>query len=99
MSALAAKKKEAFAQAVAAGATFVDAYKQTRDCSKMQPSTIRSNGKKLAREPAVVARIAVLRESKEGEFPRGIVRAGASICVVNKSADIHCEDYRSMAPC
>ena len=77
MSALAAKKKEAFAQAVAAGATFVDAYKQTRDCSKMQPSTIRSNGKKLAREPAVVARIAVLRESKEGEFPRGIVRAGA----------------------
>jgi hypothetical protein len=70
-------KKEAFAQAVAAGATFVDAYKQTRDCSKMQPSTIRSNAKKLAREPAVAARIKQLRESKEGEYPRGIARAGA----------------------
>ena len=57
-----APKKEAFAQAVAAGATFVDAYRQTRDCSKMQPSTIRSNAKKLAREPAVAARIEELRE-------------------------------------
>jgi hypothetical protein len=77
MSALAGKKKEMFAQAVAAGAAFVDAYKATRDCTKMQPSTIRSNAKKLAREPAVAARIQELRESKEGEFPRSNARAGA----------------------
>jgi phage terminase small subunit len=59
-------KKEAFAQAVAAGAAFTDAYKQTRDCSKMKPSTIRSNAKKLAREPAVQARIEELRRRESG---------------------------------
>jgi hypothetical protein len=65
MSAPPSKKKEAFAQAVAAGAKLVDAYRQTRDCAKMQPSTIRSNAKKLAREPAVAARIKELKEAKE----------------------------------
>ncbi|HEY1246085.1 MAG TPA: hypothetical protein VGF29_14760 [Hyphomicrobiaceae bacterium] len=65
MSALAAKKKEAFAAAVAAGATFADAYRQTRDCAKMQASTVRANAKKLAREPAVKERIKELRESNQ----------------------------------
>jgi hypothetical protein len=64
MSPLAAKKKEAFAQAVAAGATFADAYRQTRDCAKMQASTVRANAKKLAREPAVKARIEELRRGE-----------------------------------
>jgi hypothetical protein len=72
-----APKKEAFAQAVAAGAKLVDAYRQTRDCSKMQPGTIRSNAKKLAREPGVKDRIANLRrESKNEEF-RARARGGS----------------------
>ena len=67
MSMLAAKKKEAFAQAVAAGATLADAYRKTRDTSRMKPSTIRSNAKKLAREPAVQARIEELRGRESGK--------------------------------
>jgi phage terminase small subunit len=66
MSAL-TPKEEAFAQAVAAGAKLSDAYRQTRDCSKMQTSTINANAKKLARKPAIKGRIEELqqRESKE----------------------------------
>lgn len=65
MSAL-APKKEAFAQAVAAGATLADAYRQTRDCSKMKPSTVRANAKKLAREPVMKARIEELKRRESG---------------------------------
>jgi hypothetical protein len=70
-------KKEFFAQAVAAGAKLVDAYRQTRDCSKMQPSTVRSNAKKLARGPAVRARIEALRGASQ-EAQRESEKGGLS---------------------
>ncbi|HEY1243554.1 MAG TPA: terminase small subunit [Hyphomicrobiaceae bacterium] len=66
MSTLTAKE-EAFAQAVAGGAKLSDAYRASRECSKMATSTINANAKKLARKPAIKARIEELRrgESKE----------------------------------
>jgi hypothetical protein len=64
-------KEEAFAAAVAAGARLSDAYRQTRDCSKMATATINSNAKKLARKAAIKARIEELRggESRESSEP------------------------------
>ena len=60
-------KEEAFATAVAAGAKLSDAYRQTRDCTKMQTSTINANAKKLARKPAIKARIEELRRGGSRE--------------------------------
>jgi phage terminase small subunit len=67
-------KEEAFAQAVAAGAKLSDAYRGSRDCTKMQTSTINANAKKLARKPGIKARIEALRrgeseESRESSVP------------------------------
>jgi hypothetical protein len=72
------QKEEAFAQTVAAGAKLSDAYRASRDCSKMATATINANAKKLVRKPAVKARIEVLRESPREGFPRGIARARES---------------------
>lgn len=66
MSAL-TEKEQAFAQAVAAGATLSDAYRHTRDCTKMATSTINANAKKLARKPAIKARIEELRQGESEE--------------------------------
>jgi phage terminase small subunit len=71
----------AFAQAVAAGAKLSDAYRGSRDCSKMATSTINANAKKLARKPALKARIEELRrgESRESrESSRSEEPTGAS---------------------
>ncbi len=57
-----APKEEAFARAMALdGKGPSDAYRATRDCSKMATSTINANAKKLARKPAIKARIEELR--------------------------------------
>jgi hypothetical protein len=64
-------KEEAFAQAVAAGATLSAAYRSSRDTSRMTTATVNANSKKLARRPGVRARIAELRESqRESGGPR-----------------------------
>jgi len=55
-------KEEAFCRAVALeGKGLSAAYRATRDCSKMKPSTIHSNSKKLIRRSHVRLRIEELR--------------------------------------
>jgi hypothetical protein len=75
-------KEEAFAQAVAAGAKLSDAYRASRDCSKMVTTTINANAKKLARKPAIKARIEELR--RQGESSRESSQPDASTFVAAK---------------
>src|SRR5262245_61047543 len=67
------EKDEAFAQHVAKSATLSDAYRASRDCSRMQTSTINANAKKMARKPSIKARIEELRrgESRESQESSG----------------------------
>jgi phage terminase small subunit len=66
---LRAAKKEAFAQAYAAqpkdARNASAAYRASRDCSKMQTSTINSNAKKLLRETPVRLRIEEIERERE----------------------------------
>jgi phage terminase small subunit len=62
-----AAKEEAYARERAAGKGPSEAYRASRDCSKMATSTINANAKKLERKAPIRARIEELqqRESKE----------------------------------
>src|SRR5262245_33472693 len=56
-----APKQEAYAHARTAGKRPSDAYRASRDTSRMATSTINANAKRLERKPAVKARIEQLR--------------------------------------
>jgi hypothetical protein len=74
-------KEEAFCRAVALeGKGSSDAYRASRDCSRMTTATINANAKKLARKPRIKARIEELRrESQESrESPTSSGQAAAS---------------------
>ena len=61
-------KEEAFCRAVALeGKTLSDAYRATRDCSRMKTSSINSNAKKIARRESVKLRIDQLKEHGLGD--------------------------------
>ena len=66
-------KEEAYALARASGKGPSDAYRASRDCSKMSTATINSNAKKLGRKPPIKARIEELRrgESRESQESAG----------------------------
>jgi phage terminase small subunit len=55
-------KQEAFAQAVAAGKSMADAYRQAYDCSRSKDSTIYPKASRLMAEGKVKARLAQLRQ-------------------------------------
>lgn len=55
-------KREAFAQAIVAGATQADAYRQAYRADKMMPATIHARASELAANGMVTGRIAALRE-------------------------------------
>ena len=76
-----APKEEAYALARASGKGPSDAYRASRDCSKMSTATINSNAKKLERKPPIKARIEELRrgESRESKESSGAAEpTGAS---------------------
>src|SRR5262245_60728278 len=62
-----AAKEEAYARERAGGKGPSDAYRASRDCSKMSTATINANAKKLERKPAIKARIEELRRGESQE--------------------------------
>jgi len=55
-------KQELFAQAVASGKTQADAYRASRDCSRMKDKTIQENASRLMADSKVLARVTELRK-------------------------------------
>jgi phage terminase small subunit len=62
-----APKNEAYARERAAGKGPSDAFRASRDTSRMATSTINSNAKRIERKPAVKARIEELRQGESRE--------------------------------
>jgi hypothetical protein len=60
-------KEEAYARARADGKGPSDAYRASRDTSRMSTATISSNAKRLERKPAIQARIEELRRRESGQ--------------------------------
>jgi hypothetical protein len=65
------EKDEAYAQHVAKGDSLSDAYRASRDCSRMTTKTINANAKKLMRKASVRARIEELRQGESSRESSG----------------------------
>lgn len=67
-------KQEMFCQELAKGATQSDAYRKAYDCSAAKPETIWNDASKLASDPMVSARVAMLLQEQEKAMLRDRVR-------------------------
>ena len=64
------EKEEQYCQARAEGLKPAEAYRSSRDASRMSPATIAANAKKLERRPHVKARIEELRRESQVGAPQ-----------------------------
>jgi len=67
-------KQELFAQELAKGATQSDAYRKAYDCSKTKPEVIWSEASRLASNPMVSQRVAMLLQEQERAMLKDRVR-------------------------
>jgi hypothetical protein len=58
-------KQEAFAQALASGASNSDAYRQSYDVSKMKDASIHTEASKLACNPAIASRVRAILDARQ----------------------------------
>lgn len=95
-------KQQRFLDALIAGATPSDAYRQAYDCARMRPRTISAHAYKLSRQPLIAAALdrhrVQLEQAREAATERAAAEAGVTReRIVAELAAIAFADIRQVA--